>query len=391
MTRAVKKRLERSAAEIARDWRLGQIEQRRDQIDLLDRVADAASRPRASGLLDQERHVDRFLVHEQPVFLLAVIPQPFTVIRQQHDGGAVVELVRLEIPDQTADDFVRVRNFAVVRGVLGESGGRGVWLVRLVEVQEEEHTGGADGVEPVLGDDYRVGAVALHLAGRPLGRARGHLVVEELEPPIDAGVLAQHVRRDDAAGGVAAFAQHLRQQPLTGSDREPEGVAHARLEGQPSRQQRGVRGQRLRRVRVRALEHDTVLRQPVNGGRAHLLVSVRRQMVGPQRVDGDDDDRTVDRCRRARVAPAADRREAGTKCGEDQNEREPECSPWGRRVHERETDQVQGSEPRTKPRTQNREPRTSEPVNYFFSWSIIACDWAASGEIGSTAMTFSKY
>src|SRR6266571_5141070 len=103
-------------------------------------------------------------------------------------------------------------------------------------MQEQERARRAEAVEPMFGDGFRLGAVALHLADQPLGRARGHLSVEEVEPLADAGFLAQHVRRYDASSRVAALAQHLRQQPLAPFDDEPEIVAYARLEGQPSRQ-----------------------------------------------------------------------------------------------------------------------------------------------------------
>ena len=144
--------------------------------------------------------------------------------------------MRLEISDQAADDLVRVCDLGIVGGEFGESDGRGVGFVRLVQMQEQERARRAEAVEPMFGDDFRVGAVALHLADQPLGRARGHLPVEEVEPLADAGFLAQHVRRHDAASRIAAFAQHLRQHAFARLDDEPEIVAHACLEGQPSRQ-----------------------------------------------------------------------------------------------------------------------------------------------------------
>ena len=59
-------------------------------------------------------------------------------------------------------------------------------------------------------------------------------------------------------------------------------------------------------------------------------------MVGPERIDRDDDDRTVDRRRRARVAPSADGRKPRPEGGENQDEGETkrtghkdlELAPW---------------------------------------------------------------
>ena len=136
------------------------------------------------------------------------------------------------------------------------------------------------------------------------------------------GFLPQHERRHDAAGGVAAIAQHLRQQPLAGFDGEPDVVAHAGFERQAAREQRGVRRQRLRRVRVRALEDHAVGGERVDRGRPHVLVSVGGQMIGPQRVDRNDDDRAADRRRCARVAPSADRGEQRPQRGQKEDEGE---------------------------------------------------------------------
>src|SRR5262249_41204036 len=58
----------------------------------------------------------------------------------------------------------------------------------------------------------------------------------------------------------------------------------------------------------------------VDSRRLHLLVAVGRQMVGAQRVDRDDDDRTAERRRGAGVAPPADGGESGTPRGEEDDE-----------------------------------------------------------------------
>ncbi len=60
------------------------------------------------------------VVHEQPVLLLAVIAEPFAVIGDEDDRGLIVELMRLQVPHEPADDFVRVGDLAVVRRELGE-------------------------------------------------------------------------------------------------------------------------------------------------------------------------------------------------------------------------------------------------------------------------------
>jgi len=60
---------------------------------MLDELGDAAAGAGIALLFDDERHVDRFLVHEQAVLLLSVIAEPLAVIGEENDGRSIVELV----------------------------------------------------------------------------------------------------------------------------------------------------------------------------------------------------------------------------------------------------------------------------------------------------------
>ena len=60
-----------------------------------------------------------------------------------------------------------------------------------------------------------------------------------------------------------------------------------------------------------------------------LRVAVSGQVIGPQRVDGDQHDRAADRRRRARVAPAADRGQTGADGDENEDEGESEGRDTG--------------------------------------------------------------
>jgi hypothetical protein len=82
-------------------------------------------------------------------------------------------------------------------------------------------------------------------------------------------------------------------------------------------------------MRVRPLEDDAVGGQGVDGRRLHLLVAVGGEVVGPQRVDREDDDRTADRRRRAGVPPASHRRQSRPQRGEKENEGEPKGTGHG--------------------------------------------------------------
>jgi len=169
--------------------------------------------------------------------------------------------------------------------------------VGLVEMEKQKRPRRPDRVQPFLGDRLRYRAVPLHLtdAKTHLTRPGRHVAVEEIEPLRDARLLAQHIGGDDPAGGKAPVAEHLREQPFPWFYGEADVVPDARFKWQAAREQRRVSRQRLRRMGVRALEDHTVGGQGVNDRSFHLLVAVRGQVIRPQRVDRDDDDRSADR------------------------------------------------------------------------------------------------
>ena len=83
---AVEQWLQRLTPQISRNGRLREVEDRRHEIHVLHDVLYPPASTFAGRLLDDERHAHGFLVHEQPVLLLAVIAEPFAVIRDEDDG-----------------------------------------------------------------------------------------------------------------------------------------------------------------------------------------------------------------------------------------------------------------------------------------------------------------
>ena len=339
--RALEQRLERPAAQPPGDRRLDEVENRRHEVDVLHHVGDAASGARVAFLLDDQGDVHGLFVHEQPVLFFAVVAEAFAVIRQQHDRRTVVQLVRLQVFHQPADDFVGICDLAVVRRVLGEPLRGRVRRVRLVEMQEQEGARRSIRGQPALRDLLGLGAVSRSAAGACHAEARSRAserrrachaearsragerrLVEELEALADPRVLAQQVRGHHGRCGVPAVAKHLRQQPLSALHWGAVIIAHAVLEWQSSGEQRRVGGERLRRVGVRALEQHAVRSERVDGRRADARVAVGRQVIGPQRVDRDHDDRAAERRRRPRIAPSADRRQSGTQPCQKEDEGE---------------------------------------------------------------------
>ena len=172
----VGQRLERSPAQVAGHRRLHQVEDRRHDVGLLDEIGHAASGVRSAGLFDDQRDVNRFVVQEQAVALLAVVAQSFAVVRDEHDGRLIVELAGLEIAHETADDFIRVGDRPVVRRERAEPLGRRVRRMRFVQVQKQKQPRGADRGQPSFGDGFGFRPVAPQFAGRQLDRHRRHVV-----------------------------------------------------------------------------------------------------------------------------------------------------------------------------------------------------------------------
>src|SRR5262245_32216813 len=90
-----------------------------------------------------------------------------------------------------------------------------------------------------------------------------------------------------------------------------------------------MRRKRLWRVRVRTLENRAVCGEGVDGWSRDFAVSVRRQVIGSERVDRDQDNGAVDWCRGTRIAPTANGSQPRAKGGESQNECETKRAGHG--------------------------------------------------------------
>jgi hypothetical protein len=100
-----------------------QIEQGRRDIHEAQRTGDVSSGTAARQPQDP-RHLQRFTVQQDPVLGLAVIAEPFAVVGHDRDDGAVEPATRLDPIEQPPDEFVGIRNLAIV-GVAGAIGRRG--------------------------------------------------------------------------------------------------------------------------------------------------------------------------------------------------------------------------------------------------------------------------
>ncbi len=260
---------------------------------MLHRRRDASARAPRAGQLDHERHPDGFVVEEDAVLVLAVIAEAFAVIGEKDDRRGVVEAFRSQKPEQLAEVLVGVLDLAVVGAGGGEFGRGRIRRVRLVGVDEQKELRRRLTSEPADRVQHRGLARPLQLAERHVGGGGRQLIVERVEAAVESDLPAEHVRRHEAGGCVAGVLEAVLQELLIFPDGEPDVVAHAVFERQLPGQDRRVRRQRLRRVRVRTLEQHAVSDEAIDVGGRDFLIAVRRQPVRAQGVDRDQDDRAV--------------------------------------------------------------------------------------------------
>ena len=197
-------------------------------------------------------------VEQQTVLELDVIAEPLSMIGEQADDGVVVEAAFAQRRDQLTDERVGVAHLAVV-GVLTdlvEGGRRQVGRMRLEEVDEEEKRSRivrrtVERVERGCNGRFTV-PLREGPARAPL--PRGQRIVVVLEALSDPGRSVQHGRGDGADRAVTGGRKSLGQRLGAIGKGEAEIVAHAVVERQRAGQDRGVRRQCQRIVRVGALE-----------------------------------------------------------------------------------------------------------------------------------------
>ena len=146
-------------------------------------------------------------------------------------------------------------------------------------------------------DDVRRGAL---VGEASVGSAR-QVVAVDVEPAVQAELVIEGKRGDEGGRPEAAGSQ------LGGQRRHGRRDAHAVVARAvawrvAAREQRGVRRKRDRRGRVGALEQRTAGRQAVERRRPCARVTVRADMIGSQRIDGDQDQIARRGLRRGRAA-----------------------------------------------------------------------------------------
>ena len=227
-----------------------------------------------------------------------MLAERLTVIAEHDDEGAVEAAVGGQVTQEAPDLQIGRGNLRIVRAHHGrrKTGahrlGRVVWRVRFVEMDPRKEGPSCLLVQPF---DRLVD----HFARRTLYRIEPgfHFVFRQIEiveisiePLVDAPAPVEHERRHEAAGPIAARAQHFGERHLIVAQVETAVVADAVIARKGSGHQRRVRRKRQRRDGGRLAEAQTPSGQRVERRRLRSGVPVASQVVGAKRVDGDQQD-----------------------------------------------------------------------------------------------------
>ena len=238
--------------------------------------------------------MDRFLVDEEAVGALLVLPQAFAVVGRQDDEEIVAEPVPVDVVGEPGDLAVREGDLAEV-GILAVLAlkrlRRRVGGVRIVEVDPGEELAVLLLLEPAQGlvDDLVGGP--LDLAERdPFEAAQVELVEVGVEALVEAPLGVEDVGGDEGRRVVAPGLERLGHGLELRGDDEAAVVADA-VEGRQRPGQDGrVRGQGQGRLADAVLEPDAPGGEGVDGRRPDRGIAVTADLVGPERVHGDEDD-----------------------------------------------------------------------------------------------------
>jgi hypothetical protein len=117
-----------------------------------------------------------------------------------------------------------------------------------------------------------------------------HAIVVDVEARIQAEPRVEHERADECARPVAGTFQGSGQRRLRAVETERPVVVYPVRDRVEPCHDRGVRGQRHRHVRVRGVEAQSFLRQPIERGCQTERAAVGANVIGAERVDRHQQD-----------------------------------------------------------------------------------------------------
>ncbi len=249
-----------------------------------------------------ERNLDRGVVDEDRVGLLAVLAEALAVIGGDHDESSPGEPERVDLVEQDAEPAVGRGDLGVVRrgGAQAVGDRRFVGLVRVEEVDPEKEPPRASLGRPVVQPG---GGATGGLGGRPVADHEElrlvlgvEVVVIAVEALVEPETAVEHDRGDESLGVEADGLQAFGEGHRSGAQGVGAVVANPVRGWKEPRQDRRVGGQSNRCGRHRVAAAHAGGCQAVEIGRARRSVAVAAQPVGSQGIDGDEQDVVGNRC-----------------------------------------------------------------------------------------------
>ena len=239
--------------------------------------------------------MNRRVVDEDRVRLLSVLAETLAVVGRQHDESVVEQPFAAQAVEEHPDGPVGARDLPVVRrrgehGILRERGVRGMRVVemdpgeergtrprRLPPVEPGEEPPGGFGASPIANEEE------LRRVLRP------EIVVVAVEPLRQVVAAAEDHGRHEGLRRVAGRLEPLGQCHRPVAQGVGAVVAHPVGRGRSPVRIEEWEGSVIER-RGRVLAADPLPREAVDVGRAREGVAVTAEMVGPERVDRDQED-----------------------------------------------------------------------------------------------------
>ena len=190
---------------------------------------------------------------------------------------------------------VHVGNLALVTqelriAVYVEPGGRIVGMMGVVVVKPQEETLVSMRLEPIQPAGRDGVRAALDGAELVLLESLAHVIIIEIEALIELELFVQDVRRDHGAGGESLFFQEFGQGDVLLGQEKPAVDAYPVVQGIEPRHHRRVGRQRQGHGRNRFLKNGGVRGKGVQVGGEPGFVPVAAELIGPSRVEGDEED-----------------------------------------------------------------------------------------------------
>ena len=93
-----------------------QVENCRQEIDVLGQFIEALAGTHLPGKFDDEWHRQLFLIQRVAVPPPAMVEELFAVVRNDQDGGGVVQPLVLQPGDKLSEMMIREGNLSIVEG-----------------------------------------------------------------------------------------------------------------------------------------------------------------------------------------------------------------------------------------------------------------------------------